>query len=319
MHRGLLSAARSFGRELVAPPFSSPEIERAFIVQTFSGNHVTTMVLFSIVNVMQVFGLWFAEDEMQRRRLYPLIISMVLIVYARHRHTPSYYPDQQLAHCRFSMWAALLCAAAIPIAKALAPKPNMPVLLIAGIHLVAIMTVRLHHYGPLPRVVIHAGIFAANMEGSRWLTALALGCGELAGGIFARDACIAFHKLYRDLQRLDDANYRIQRSHDEAEQRLREELCVQESIREEREQERQREKERHEERLAEALRVAAAQEELLEALRASNERREYEIQMIQKKMQREAGAASTCTSSDETNNKKSCHSHHTAKFKGTRP
>lgn len=325
MHRGLPSAA-SFGRELVAPLFASPEIERAFIVQSFSESHITTMMFFSILNVMQVICCWFVEDDVQRRRLYPLIIGMMFIIFARHQHTPSHCPDQVLAHRRFSMWAALTCAMMIPMAKALAPEPNMPVLVTWGVHLVAIMTVRLHHYFPLPRVIIHASIFAADMEGSRWLTTLALGCGELVGGIFAREKCIAFHKHLRDIQL-------IQRSRDEAEQRLREELRE----KGEREEERKRKQERkrkledalrvaaaqeRKRKLENAQRVVAAQEQLLEALRASNERREYEIRMIQQNFQKmqtkRAAPTSTWTSADEDHNQSRC-SHETAKVGGAAP
>jgi len=235
------------------PRFADPAVEKRLRAKSFSQGYMTTQLLFGILTVMSLVTFGFADSEPKQLRVMILIIGFVTIMTARYLHTEAMFSDQARAACSWQTIAAVVTATTIPLSRLACPYHTMPPTLIAGIHLVAIAVTRLYHFTPASRLLIHVGIFVANLENSHVLTASALLGGEVVGTIFEHDSRAAFLSFHTEVQRLKSTEVqRLQggggsgRSEDEDKMLIKE------------------------------------QERLLEALRESNERREIEICMMRR-------------------------------------
>ena len=181
------------------------------------------------------------------------MIGYVFVLVARYQHRPSRFPDQYLASLSFATCAASFCLLAIPLAKFMFPQPTLAPHFIAGMHFLSIIVVRHHNYPTTQRLAIHFGIFLADLEGSRLLTGSALAAGELVGSIFENDLRHNFSLAQRRIDGWPQAAPKGDGSQRDDSQ-------------------------------GGDSRIDDDAQQLIEALRASNERREYEIQMMQQRL-----------------------------------
>ena len=245
--------ALAFARHVLLPRFHDAATERAFITERFSATYGATMTYFLILAILTCLALPFAEGFLGRCRLGTLMIGYVFVLVARYQHRPSRFPDQYLASLSFATCAASFCLLAIPLAKFMFPQPTLAPHFIAGMHFLSIIVVRHHNYPTTQRLAIHFGIFLADLEGSRLLTGSALAAGELVGSIFENDLRHNFSLAQRRIDGWPQAAPKGDGSQRDDSQ-------------------------------GGDNRIDDDAQQLIEALRASNERREYEIQMMQQRL-----------------------------------
>ena len=239
---GLKSYLRAL-REALAPCFAEPSVENALVAKTFSQGYVTMQTLFGLLMLLQIALYFIADGDAKRLRISTQMLGFVVIAITRHLHRPEWFPNQARAASSWQTIAAVVVATTIPLSKLACPHHTAPPILIAAIHLVAVASTRFYHFTLVSRLLIHVGIFTANVENSYLLTGCALMSGEIVGSIFEHDVRTAFWNYHNEVQTLL--------------QKDREDMG------------------RHELQIAE-------QERLLEALRQSNERREFEICMMRR-------------------------------------
>jgi hypothetical protein len=243
--------ALALARRVLLPRFQDAATERAFITERFSATYGATMTYFLILAILTTLALPFAEGFLGRCRLGTLLIGFIFVLIARHQHRPSRFPDRYLASRSFATCAASFCFLVMPLAKFIFPQSTLAPHFIAAMHFLSIIVVRHHCYPTTQRLAIHFGIFLADLEGSRLLTGSALAVGELVGSIFENDLR---HNFSLAQERIEpQAAQKGDGSQGGGSQGT-------------------------------GGRIDDDTQQLIEALRASNERREYEIPMLQQSL-----------------------------------
>jgi len=255
--------------QLLFPCYDAPELEAAFKDDRFNKSETTTVVILAGLTLLHMIWLFLAKDDMHQRRLYPLIICLIFLGGLRLRLSRSC--NQERAHVLFAWAAAWATMITLPTAKVRRPRnplpllpclltqrsssnrtrasqllcpsePNMSPLLQAGMLLIATAVGRHVHLPTKPRILINTTLVVVDMAGSRLLICTALLLGEVLGATFEHDLRATFVQQHEQQRRGEHERAQLQ---------------------------------------AEGARLLQEQRRIVECLRESNERREYEVRMMQ--------------------------------------
>ena len=178
-------------------------MEAELLAKSFVASTRTTVSAFGSLTVIHAVFFFKVTQYHQKLRLAILFVPFFLLAILRTRLTPAHVPNQLEAHWTFSVVSSLTCLA-IPLAKLASgwAPPNMSPAVIAFIHLLAITLARHQHVQIGPRCFIHLCVVVADMEGSRWITAISLAFGEFVGGLLEHELRQTFRSSYKAARRL---------------------------------------------------------------------------------------------------------------------
>jgi tRNA A-37 threonylcarbamoyl transferase component Bud32 len=207
--------ARAAGRwgdrrlsDLLDSTFDDPALESALLAERFAASQEVTLGSFAFVLLLSLAFLPYAADSSARARLISCALLGVVSIATRCRLSPAHHPDQAAAHEAFSFISVAMTAMCLGVGRCLHATPSMPQLLIAFMHLIAVAMARNQHFRFRYRATLHVTLLLVDLEGSRAVTALALGVGELVGLLLERETratWLANHGRAARLARLEAA------------------------------------------------------------------------------------------------------------------